>query len=132
VRNEASFNILSCLVEELGAYVDQQCHNGFTALSVAAYMGHHGTVRYLAVELGADINIPNKKGKTPLWGAAANDHLAVVRLLLTLRADINPGHINGVTPLMARAINSNEEIVKWLVKAGADTQCKFRHKCYSS
>jgi ankyrin repeat protein len=72
------FDILRCLVKELGANLNQRGEYGVTALKAGAYLGNHDTIRYLVVELGADISIPNKLGQTPLYSAAAMGHLAVV------------------------------------------------------
>jgi hypothetical protein len=45
LKNGASFKVLSCLVKELGADVNQRSENGSTALTMAARFGHHN-IRY--------------------------------------------------------------------------------------
>jgi ankyrin repeat protein len=122
VHNGGSIDVLSCLVKELGADVNQRDELGWTALTSAAVLGHHNVVRSLIEELGADVNIPYQEGETPLHMAAAEGHLSVVRDLLQLGADINQGCNLGVTPLMVASFCKYHEVVKWLVKVGADTQ----------
>jgi ankyrin repeat protein len=63
VSNGASFEVLSCLVRELGADVNRRDDHGCTALAVAAYLGYHDTVRYLVEDLGADVNITDNDGR---------------------------------------------------------------------
>ena len=92
-----------------------------TSLSLAAYFGHPNMVHYLAEELGADINIADNAGRTPLYVGALQGHPAVVRVLLKLRADINQSDKEGMTPLMVASLQKHHEVVTWLVKAGADT-----------
>lgn len=59
----AVFDVLFCLVKELGADVNERGENGLTVLTAAAGLGHHDTVRYLVEELGADVNIPDKMAR---------------------------------------------------------------------
>jgi hypothetical protein len=123
VSNGTSFEVLKCLVNKLGANINQGDEDGWTALTTAASLGYQNTiyVRYLVEKLGADLNLPGHLGRLPLFVAAAHGHLAVVRVLLTFGADIDRT-TEGVTPLMAASTKKHHEIVKWLVKAGADTQ----------
>jgi ankyrin repeat protein len=102
VCSGASFDVLSCLANELGADVNGRGEDGLTALAAAAYLGYREIVRYLFEELGANVNSPDKLGQTPLFInlAAANGDLDVVRLLLTLRANIDQSNNEGITPLM--------------------------------
>jgi hypothetical protein len=125
VVDEVSFDVLSFLVKELGADVNQRDKQGFPALATAAYAGRHHFSRYLVEELGADLNIPSTSGQTPLSFAAARGHLPVVRILLQLKADIDRRNNDGATPLMIASFGKHDKIVKWLVKAGADTSASL-------
>eukprot|EP00808_Paulinella_micropora_P029330 g56047.t1 len=64
----------------------------------------------------------NLKGASPLYFAAANGHLAVVRFLVwDGGADVNKTTARGRTPLYAAAGNGHLQVVKWLVEwGGAD------------
>jgi hypothetical protein len=115
--------VLSCLVKELGADVNQRDKRGCTSLAMASYKGYPDIVRFLAEELRADVNIrKNEDGRTPLCMGAEVGSFYVVRTLLRLGADINSVDAHGTTPLMIATAKKHQEIVKWLVKAGADTQ----------
>jgi ankyrin repeat protein len=118
----ASFDILSCLVNELCADVNQRDEHGFTALAAAAYSGQHHIVRYMVEELGADVNSQAYAGATSLYMAAMRGHLVVVRTLLNVGANIDRSNNEGITPLIVASSEKHSEIVKWLVKAGANTQ----------
>jgi hypothetical protein len=123
----ASFDVISCLVKELGADVNQRDERGFTALLSAAEAGQQPTVRYLVEEFGADVKSQDNLGETPLYVAAILGHLAVVRTLINLGADIDRSDNKGCTPLMAASAEKYPDVVKWLVKAGADTQAVYNH-----
>jgi hypothetical protein len=97
VRNGASFDVLRCLVKELGANVNQR--DNIVALTAAAYLGKYEIVRYLIEKLGADVNILDNDGFTPLYLAASKGHLAAVQVLLSLGADVNSVDEYGATPL---------------------------------
>jgi hypothetical protein len=127
VGNGASFEVLSCLVEELGADVNREDDHCWTALAVAAGRGHHDTVRYLVEELGADVNSQDNTGLTPLYVAAGQGHRDVVQVLLNLGADIDRRNNDVFTPLMIASIKKHSEVIKWLVKAGADAQALFNN-----
>jgi ankyrin repeat protein len=119
--------IAQCLVQELGADVNEANGEGYTPLYVAAGKGDLAMVRCLVKELGADINKTNNEGDTPLFIAAQLGNLATVRVLVKeLGADINHAIKIGRTPLMAASVRKRADVVKWLIKAGADTQISMR------
>ncbi|EGZ22543.1 hypothetical protein PHYSODRAFT_497418, partial [Phytophthora sojae] len=55
--------------------------NNCTALYIACEHGH-AEVAELLVTHGADIELPDERGWTPLMAAAWKDHVDVVQLLL--------------------------------------------------
>lgn len=55
----------------------------------------------LLLESGANVDSRNSDGATPLYGAAQNGHVGVVRLLLFHRADVNAQVITGDEVLLA-------------------------------
>jgi hypothetical protein len=127
IHVEVPFAVLSCLVKELGADVNQKDEDGWTVLAVAAALGNHDTVLYLAEELRADVNTQADLGVTPVCTAALWGQLDMVRTMLKAGADIERSRNNGVTPLIVASVEKHQEIVKWLIKAGADTQALYNN-----
>ncbi len=72
------------------------------------------------IDAGADVNVRNKYGATPLQMASQNGHTEIVKLLLAAKADVNAAHTNGLTPLWMASQNGHTEIVKLLLAAQAD------------
>jgi hypothetical protein len=74
-------------------------------------------------ECGAHINQARHDGFTPLFMAAQEGCLDVVRFLVKeLGADVNQERLNGSTPLMPASFNKHADVVTWLIKAGANPQ----------
>lgn len=59
-----------------------------TGLTIAADKGHCRFVELLLTR-GAQVEVKNKKGNSPLWLAANGGHLNVVELLFNAGADID-------------------------------------------
>jgi hypothetical protein len=73
---------------------------GATALSMAATYGQAECVQLL-IDLGADVNQPNKDGSTPLHSAAFFGRVEISALLLAHGADWSARNEAGDTPLHA-------------------------------
>jgi ankyrin repeat protein len=98
-RNEADRNRIAALLLKYGARVNATIHHGETPLHEAALRNNVGLVQLL-VENGADPNIQQAQGMTPLHFAfsAGEDRLQVVRLLLRHGADSSVTDEYGRTP----------------------------------
>lgn len=85
-----------------------------TALTIAADKGH---VRFVELLLcrGAQVEVKNKKGNSPLWLAANGGHLPVVELLYNVKADIDSQDNRKVSCLMAAFRKGHVKVVKWMV-----------------
>ncbi|XP_050507031.1 ankyrin repeat domain-containing protein 17-like isoform X3 [Diabrotica virgifera virgifera] len=85
-----------------------------TALTIAADKGH---VRFVELLLcrGAQVEVKNKKGNSPLWLAANGGHLPVVELLYNVKADIDSQDNRKVSCLMAAFRKGHFKVVKWMV-----------------
>ncbi len=73
-----------------GLPLDVQDPDGNTALMIAAYRGHVGTVRAL-IERGADIDRRNSRDQSPIAGALFKGEDEVVTALLEAGADLDAG-----------------------------------------
>ena len=97
--------------------------------------GKHGTIHsavgggdveavkeFLAA--GADVNVKDKRGFTPLHWASISGHKEAVELLIDNSADVNAMRGGGGTPLSYAASWGHEEIVELLIANGADVNVK--------
>lgn len=77
-------------------------------------------VRPLVLQYGADVNLQDRIGLTPLYHAASAGNMAVVRLLLDNGADVNATNEIGVTPLFAALARKRTRVATLLRQRGAD------------
>jgi ankyrin repeat protein len=75
---------------EHGLPADVRDAEGNTALMLAAYHGHAGTVRML-VDHGADVDLRNHRDQSPVAGAVFKGEDDVVALLVAAGADLDAG-----------------------------------------
>jgi ankyrin repeat protein/mono/diheme cytochrome c family protein len=91
---------------------------GSTLLHHAAAFGTIETLTYL-LAAGAEVNVKNRRGSTPLHWAIHDE--AKVRLLLSRGAAVNVRQVEGRTPLyQAASLGHATEIVRLLLTKGAD------------
>jgi hypothetical protein len=81
---------------------------GATTALLLASISNKVKISKLLVKFGADINLPNALGATPLYAAANAGSLDVVRLLIKLGADINKKAVDLTTPTWIAAQRGNE------------------------
>ena len=104
--------------------VDQPDWMGFPPL-VEACRGNHNApddperVRRL-LKRGANINITDHKGKTPLHRASQAGHVKITRLLLENGAELEPTDPTGSTPLFDAAHHGRTAVVEILLAEGAN------------
>lgn len=79
-----------CLLEASCVKIDLACHQGATALSIAAQEGHANIVAML-LERGANPNHIDKYGRSPVKVAGKHGHFKIVRLLESHGAKPYPG-----------------------------------------
>jgi hypothetical protein len=72
------------------------------------------------IEAGADVNIADDFGNTPLISAAFVQNAGVVERLLRSGADPNARTLRGATALHAAACTNNLQVIHMLLDAGAD------------
>ncbi len=108
--------------------------NGMTPLTVAAALGRADSAKAL-LAAGADVNLPDGLGSTPLhkacYPATGKDLEAAARakretalVLLAAKPKVNVTDKDGWTPLMLAAIIGDAKLVKALLNAKADASLK--------
>ncbi|XHG01801.1 hypothetical protein AWENTII_005172 [Aspergillus wentii] len=74
------------------------------------------------IEYGAEVNVADNQGCTPLHYAAYFGNKQVVQMLVDNQARIDPTDRNNETALIAACRKHHEDVVLYLVKAGADVK----------
>ncbi|MFP4162374.1 MAG: ankyrin repeat domain-containing protein [Chitinispirillaceae bacterium] len=77
-----------------------------------------------SVENGADVNLADYSGRTPLIEAAWCGSTEIVKLLITKGADVNAADRGGFTALMRASEEGHVPVVKTLLLNGADVNCR--------
>lgn len=99
-------------------------HDEDTALMIAAIEGRV-RVAELLLKAGAQVNLGDSAGYTPLMGAVCADSLPIVRMLLAAGADVHRVCArSGSTALHDAAAGNHLEIVEALLEAGADANAQ--------
>ena len=110
--------------------VKQQLAVGADANAKSDALNHAATfgqkeVAELLIDSGADVNVMDAIGQTPLHGAATGGHKEVAELLITKGADVNAkvvsGAKQGLTPLDAANETNHPETAALLHKHGGKT-----------
>lgn len=104
--------------------INKKDETGATALHEAAYRGYADIAKFL-LDKGADINVINNPGLTPLHYAAMNyfsrySNLDIVVMLIEKGADVNAKGNGGDRPIHTPALNCNFEMLRLLIEKGAD------------
>jgi len=76
-------------------------------------------LRYL-IQQGANVNIEDKKGVTPLVLATQLGYVEGVEALIKAKAKVDVANSAGETPLIAAVHNRDVTLIRMLLKGGAD------------
>lgn len=122
------------VLAQLGADVTHYNPNGFNPLMLAI-MGKrtvkgnnskYGEVLQALIDAGADVNLPNRYGETPLVSAFSSGQMEFIQPLLLAGADAKKAATYtvpsiGVTTLMTAIRNGvDTNVVRMIIKAGAN------------
>ena len=114
-------------LETLAAEAQANKERSENDLVLQARDGNLDKVRRL-LNAGVSANAVNRKGGTALGGAAALNHIEIVRVLLDAGANPNARtKIGGATALMFAAVSGHREVVKMLLGAGANPHMMFNN-----
>jgi len=89
----------------------------------AAKIGDTETVKML-IEMGADVNVRDDSGLTPLYWASLRSFTDIAKILIEMGADVNVRNKDGYTPLYWVSSEGHTEIAKMLIEKGADVNTK--------
>jgi cytohesin len=119
-KNDA---VAEMLLAQPNLDVNAQSVSGMTALKWYVWSGHERNVQNL-LERGANPNLSDADGDTPLHGAAQRGNVKLLNMLLEAGANPNAKNKVGGTPLMWAAVSGQEEAVGVLIERGADAALK--------
>lgn len=121
----SSSQFIKTLVD-LGADVNvQRTDDKVAPLILAAYWNNYMATRVL-LEYGADANIKDEAGNTPLHDSARLGFFTVSHLLIESGCNVNLRNNSGKTPLYVAVEKKHQHLVKLLLESNADVNIRYR------
>jgi ankyrin repeat protein len=117
---EGHVEVVSLLVDK-GAAIEAKANYRGAPASTAAFYSNPATMKVLAVK-----GMVEPVGATPLYIAAKEGHLAVVKLLLEKGASIDAKAEDACTPLWIAAFYGHADVVTLLLEKGAAVEGKHK------
>ena len=109
-----------------GLVGDQDIQRG---LILASSAGHVDCVNVL-IDHGAQVNVPDKKGRLALIMASMNGHTEIVKVLVGHKARVNVQDKKGRLALVMASINGYTKVVETLLNLGANINAMdSRRRC---
>ncbi|MCF6442125.1 ankyrin repeat domain-containing protein [Pseudoalteromonas luteoviolacea] len=101
-----------------GALINRQCKQGWAALHCAAQTNCCATASLL-LEAGADLELRDVFGNTPLWRAtmSCKGDGSVIELLLCAGANPNAENKSGVSPVLLAKTIGNDNVAQFYEKS---------------
>lgn len=106
---------IDTLISLCGAHTDLIDTNGCTALHYAVTLGHADATSRL-LDLEADPNRQDRKGRTPAHCGCSKGQLETVKLLKERSANLWLRNARGDLPLHEAAASGRKELVEWLLE----------------
>ena len=98
---------------------NSQNTEGETQLANADY-----PLAVLLMGAGADADLADKHGWTPLHNASSRNHIGTISLLLAHAADTNASTSSGLTPLMCACARGHRKVCQLLIAAHANASMR--------
>jgi hypothetical protein len=109
-KREPNLNLVSDLIV-LGANLDWQNNDGWTALHWCAYFNHPEIAKML-LDAGADVNIQDEDGYTALHVSAFNNRIEITQVLIDAGADKTIYNNDGELPYELADTQELKELLK--------------------
>ena len=109
-KREPNLNLVSDLIV-LGANLDWQNNDGWTALHLCAYFNHPEIAKML-LDAGADVNIQDEDGYTALHVSAFNNRIEITQVLIDAGADKTIPNNDGELPYELANTQELKELLK--------------------
>jgi len=120
VRKGDGTKVMKLVTDTNGGIINTKSREtGEAALHILAKSGDPVFLRYL-IQKGANPNIQDATGNTPMILAIRSGFEDGVRILITYRANVNLPNNSGETPLIVAVQLRKIELVRALLAAGAD------------
>ncbi|WP_230482814.1 ankyrin repeat domain-containing protein [Sphingomonas sp. Leaf21] len=118
---DAKGNDVTNMLDRPGASIinTRDVTSGEGALHIVIKRGDETYLRFL-LQKGADPNLRDGRGNTPLLLAVGGGQLEMIRILTAAKANPNIGNASGETPLIRAVQRHDISMVRELLAAGAD------------
>lgn len=107
-----------------GAQLNARNSKGRTAVALAVLHGHFAVVKFLCEEKGADFEIADNDGATPVKHAACERNVAlwfadfdIIQFLIERGANLNAADKDGITPFCGALQERNHPVVNLLLQS---------------
>jgi uncharacterized protein len=118
---ESKGNDVIAILDRPGATIinTREVTSGEGAIHIVVKRGDETYVRYL-LQKGADPNLRDGRGNTPLILAVSGGYGNLIPILTAGKANVNLGNASGETPLIRAVQRRDANMVRLLLAAGAD------------